>query len=376
MGYDKKIDEMIEIDEATKKPLALLAELKELEEKKSATSKDISRVEKLMQQRVDICIEEGIDWDEDEEYSQLRDELSLAEANLEYLYDLISAKEEEYRQSEAEFQEFAGTKGYDLWNSTSFEYDKSDFLDELFASRIVDETEDTRVFFEKMIKLYGEDYLLSHRLSIHEQDVVHDELEIYEAYSFGIEDFIRGEEDNLIGLVTNDTLRKKMLANRLIDIYHNNDRADIKKYIQEYVEQASSNGVENTGLEDEYGLVNINETLDNFSILPMSTDRNFYLFLAKHLAEMNIPFEKYVDYIPQEFMDDKFGPELAKVINTGEYTYQTELTEMSEKPVKPELLDWLEGKEDELSAEEKTKKTIDEIKTLLDKQAEKRGEQK
>lgn len=376
MGYDKKIDEMLEIDEATKKPLALASELKELKEKKSATLKDISRLEKLMQQRVDICIEEGIDWDDDEEYSQLRDELSLAEANLEYLYDLISAKEEAIRQSEAEFQEFAETKGYDIWNSSFFESDKSYFLDELFASKIVYETEDTRAFFEKMIKLYGEDYLLSHRLSIYEQDVVHDELEIYEAYSFGIEDFIRGEEDNLIGLVTNDTLRKKMLANRLIDIYHNNDRGDIKKYIQEYVEQASLNGVENTGLEDEYGLVNINETLDNFSILPMSTDRNFYLFLAKHLAEMNIPFEKYVDYIPQEFMDDKFGPELAKVINTGEYTYQTELTEMSEKPVKPELLVWLEGKKEKLSAEEKTKKTIDEIKTLLDKQAEKTGEQK
>ena len=91
---------------------------------------------------------------------------------------------------------------------------------------------------------------------------------------------------------------------------------------------------------------------------------------------MNIPFETYVDYIPQEFMDDKFGPELAKVINTGEYTYQTELTEMSEKPVRPELLAWLEGKEDELSAEEKTKKTIDETKALLGKQAEKTGEQK
>ena len=70
MGYDKKIDEMLEIDEATKKPLALDSELKELKEKKSATLKDISRLEKLMQQRVDICIEEGIDWDDDDEYSQ------------------------------------------------------------------------------------------------------------------------------------------------------------------------------------------------------------------------------------------------------------------------------------------------------------------
>lgn len=49
MGYDKKIDEMLEIDEATKKPLALVSELKELKEKKSATLKDISRLEKLMQ---------------------------------------------------------------------------------------------------------------------------------------------------------------------------------------------------------------------------------------------------------------------------------------------------------------------------------------
>ena len=272
MGYDKKIDEMLEIDEATKKPLALASELKELEEKKSATLKDISRLEKLMQQRVDICIEEGIDWDDDEEYSQL----SLAEANLEYLYDLISAKGEEQRQSEEEFQEFAETKGYDIWNSTFFESDKSDFLDELFASRIVYETVDTRAFFEKMIKLYGEDYLLSHRLSRYGQDVVHDELEIYEEDNWGIEDFIRGEEDNLIGLVTNDTLRKKMLANRLIDIHHNNDRADIKKYIQEYVEQASSNGVENTGLEDEYGLVNINETFLFISCKTFS--RNEYSF--------------------------------------------------------------------------------------------------
>lgn len=371
MKYDKKIDEMLEIDEATKKPQALASELKELKEKKSTTLKDISRLEKLMRQRVDICIEDGINWDDDEEYSQLGYELSSVEAELEYLYDLIFAKEEAIRQSEAKFQEFAKTKGYDVWNSTFFESDKSAFWDELFASEIVYETEDTRAFFEKMIKLYGEDYLLSHRLSIYEQDVVDDELEIYEAYSFGIEDFIRGEEDNLIGLVTNDTLRKKMLANRLIDIYYNNDRADIEKYIQEYVEQASSNGIENTGLEDEYGLVNINKTL-----LPMSTDRNFYLFLAKHLAEMNIPFEKYVDYIPQEFMDDKFGPELAKVINTGEYTYQTELTEMSEKPVKPELLAWLEEKEKKLSAEEKTKKTIDEAKALLAKQVKKTGEQK
>lgn len=374
MEYDKKIDEMLEIDEASKKLLALELELSKLRDDRESVKQEQKRISDLMDKMADEYLAHG--WVvtlEDEEYLELRNKLIEAEAKEEYIEGLIDTKQQEYEQSEFEFIEFAKSKGYTIVSNADFVLDvKPEFIKKAFLEHhITDLGANSRETFEKLVKLYGEDYLSNLVVSEYEEN----EYEDVVVYKRTIEDFISGEEDNLIGLVNDDILRRKMLASKLqrLDFY---GTVDIRQYIQEYVEEASSNGVKNSVFEDEFGYVDFDDTMANFSMLPISSDKNFYLFLAKYLKEMNIPLETYADYIPQEFIDDKFGPELANVVNTGEYRYQMEFAETSERPISSELLAWLEGKEDELSAEEKTKKTIDETKALLDKQAEKTGEQK
>lgn len=381
MEYDKKIDEMLEIDKASKKLLALELELSKLKDDRESVKQEQKRIIDLMDKMSDEYLAHGfVVTLEDEEYLELSNQLIEAEAKEEYIEGLIDTKQQEYEQSEFEFIEFAKSEGYTIVSNADFALDvKPEFIKKAFLEHhITDLGANSRETFEKLVKLYGEDYLSNLVVSEYEKNEYADKEYADEdvvEYKRTIEDFISGEEDRLIGLVNNDILRRKVLASKLqrLDSY---ETVDIRQYIQEYVEEASSNGVKNSVFEDEFGYVDFDDTMANFSMLPISNDKNFYLFLAKYLKEMNIPLETYVDYIPQEFIDDKFGSELANVVNTGEYSYQMEFAETSERPVSPELLAWLEEKEDELSAEEKTKKTIDETKALLAKQAEKTGEQK
>ena len=101
--------------------------------------------------------------------------------------------------------------------------------------------------------------------------------------------------------------------------------------------------------------------------------------------------EKY-GYTPDELreycelygynLDELYSPEtLQEAYKEHGYEYDIENNTVTRimkgsPKLSNELLAWLEGKEEDLSAEEKTKKTIEETKALLGKQAEKTGEQK
>jgi len=150
-----------------------------------------------------------------------------------------------------------------------------------------------------------------------------------------------------------------------------NGIGDVAQYIREYVNGASEHGNNDVVFLDEYGDVDIEDTLANFSILPISKDKNFYLYLAKYLDEMQLSFETLLDYIDPDMVDQKFGLTLANVINTKQqYGYSDDFSYSPKTSTDRALIEWLEGKEEELSALEKEQKTISEAEALIDQQKE------
>lgn len=236
---------------------------------------------------------------------------------------------------------------------------KDQFLEELVSTQHISNIgEEPQEFFKKLIELYGEkelasfshtgtgyyydsgeDYDIEEDYYGEDYDFVEDDnlsndfeeensAQQESVHLFTLYDFIHGHEDEIISDISSNELRKVVLSSKLKFLSNNSDKAYVKGYIQEYIDGAVLNGKQADSLiyVDEYGDVD-EDTLNCFSQLPISDDKNFYLYLATHLKEMGIPFEKFIEYIPSEFFDDKFGPELANVSNTGVYTYQNEFAE-------------------------------------------------
>ena len=186
-------------------------------------------------------------------------------------------------------------------NEFKFEEIKEKFLVELISTHHISEIEeDSQELFKKLIELYGEEELAD--FSYTEFDEEYDEEYNDNSVTYRLSDFIWGHEDNLIGLVSNNELRQKLLASKLKWIQEGWNNADIRRYIQEYVE--SSKYGDELVILDEYGEVNLEDTLLCFSQLPISKDMNFYLRLADHLDEMQMPFEIFIKYINPEMREE------------------------------------------------------------------------
>lgn len=238
----------------------------------------------------------------------------------------------EYAQLNQRLENFQEGKHLSLFDF--YEY-KTQFLNQLVSTQhIRDVGEDPKEFFKKLIELYGEDELADFGYREYYDEVADFETEDYDIEDYGIEDydiddnsrlftisdFVFGEEDKVIELISDEDLRKELLASKLEYLYKNG--VDIAQYIQEYVDDAAKHDISNLVYLDEYEEVDLEATLSDFASLPISQDRNFYLYLVKHLDEMGVNFETLLDYIDPNMIDEEFGTALAQVKNTKQYEYQ------------------------------------------------------
>ena len=232
----------------------------------------------------------------------------------------------EYAQLNERLENFQEGKHLSLFDF--YEY-KTQFLNQLVSTQhIRDVGEEPKEFFKKLIELYGEDELADFGYREYYDYIDDFETKEYiEDYDidtnsrlFTISDFVFGEEDKVIELISDEDLRKELLASKLEYLYKNG--VDIAKYIQEYVDAAAKHDISNLVYLDEYEEVDLEATLSDFASLPISQDRNFYLYLVKHLDEMGVNFETLLDYIDPNMIDEEFGTALAQVNNTKQYEYK------------------------------------------------------
>lgn len=138
---------------------------------------------------------------------------------------------------------------------------------------------------------------------------------------------IGGVEDDIIGLASISELKKVILGSKLNSLYHD-DRVDVVSIIQEYLDGAKAIGKPKDYLitTDYEGTFWYSDTFERLGQgQTIADDRNLYLYLATHLKEMGMSFEKYTQYIPCEFIkDNRFFSKLKLAADTGEYSYQDE----------------------------------------------------
>lgn len=285
----------------------------------------------------------------------------------------------QYEQQDTELDEMLESIGID----SKYEFDDKTrkYLESLVSTEHISTIgEAPEHFLKKLIELYGEKELAHFTYTVGEMEMLYDsehEDEYEEDYDsnshyiyYTISDFVSGDEDKIIGLVSDTTLRKVLLASKL-KFMNTNGIGDVAQYIREYANGASEHGHNDVVFLDEYGDVDIEDTLANFSILSISKDKNFYLYLAKYLDEMQLSFETLLDYIDPDMVDQEFGLALADVINTKQqYGYLDNFSYSPKTSTNRALIEWLEGKEEELSALEKEQKTISEAEALIDQQKE------
>ena len=266
-----------------------------------------------------------------------------------------------------------------------FEETKRKYLGNLLLTEHISAmVENPEAFFKKLIELYGEKNLAqftylgeeTEMLDDFEDEHEYEEDEGYEEdyddfnfhYPCKISNFIFGEEDKIIGSVSDTTLRETILASKL-EFMNSNGIGDISQYMQEYVDGVKGHTHNEVAFLDEFGNIDIEDTLANFSMLPISKDKNFYLYLAKYLDEMQLPFETFLQYINPDMLDQEFRLALTDVANTKQvHGYLGNVSDLSQIETDKALLEWLEGKNERLSALENEQKIIVDAKKLIERQ--------
>ena len=181
-----------------------------------------------------------------------------------------------------------------------------------------------------------------------------------------LHDFIQGKEDQLVGIASTQPLKTALLASKLRTI--DEVDMDVSAAINEYSEETYKYG-KNYCYNDEYGIPDTRGTLLNLAVLPILEDRNFYMYLVKHIDETQLPIKNLVAYIDPEFINEQFINDLKKARETKTYEYQNEETNnRRDESIDGELIAWLEGKEKTLTSLEKEEKKISEAEQLIDMQ--------
>lgn len=375
-----KIDDLIEVKKA-------ISVNEDLEKKIKRYYEIESEIDSIHKEKLDDLYDKIDNFEYPESsYDYLQDEVLELEDSIEKLKDElkglggIELLQTQYEQQEAELDEMLESIG--IGSKYEFDFEKRKYLEDLVSTEhisTIGEKPDT--FFEKLIELYGEKELANFSYTHgYEEDfpAEYEEYEEYDSYqsdeegsyyTHHISNFVSGDEDKIIGLVSDPTLREVLLASKL-EFIDGNGIGDVIQYIQEYVDGATKKGHNHNDMVflDEYGGIDIEETLANFSILPISKDKNFYLYLAKHLDEMKLPSETLLKYINPDMIDEKFTKTYNEVVNSRKYEYTDEFSSSPKITSRKDLIEWLEGKEKELSVLEKEEKTISETEALIDQQ--------
>ena len=378
-----KIDDLIEVKKA-------ISVNEDLEKKIKRYYEIESEIDSIRKEKLDDLYDKIDNFEYVESsYDYLQDEVIELEESIEKLEEELKGLggieflQNQYEQQDAELDEMLESIG--IGSKYEFDFEKRKYLEGLVSTEYISEIgEKPDTFFRKLIELYGEKELADFSYtyggeedfpSEYEEDFPseYEEHDNYQSdaeesyYTYHISDFVSGDEDEIIGVVSNPTLREVLLASKLKFI-DGNDRGDVTQYIQEYVEGAIKKGHNDMAFLDEYGGIDIEETLANFSNLPISKDKNFYLYLAKHLDEMNLSSETLLKYIDPDMVDENFTMTYNNVVNSRKYEYTDEFSYSHKITSSKDLVEWLEGKDKELSILEKEEKTISEAEALIEQQ--------
>lgn len=326
------------------------------------------------------------------EYRDLQ-KLETSPANLE---TLLARKQGEidrltqgYEEAQTTFETLSEQKGIDGF--ADFEYDvKRKFLGELISqSHISEMAEEPSAFFHKLIQLYGEDGLanfsydigadgreveLDDREYAYDDDMEYDDDDMQYDDDMGydnepfwkkhISDFIYGEEDKIIGLVRTDKLRTALLGSKLMFI-HTNGEGNTYECFDEYVEKAKEYNTYDCAYFDDLGYIDYEDTLNNFGMLPISDDKNFYLYLLKHKL---IPSGTLMKYIKKPLLKDAdFVLDMQTVDSTGEHNYNPDYA------YSPDVFRVLAQKEATLTKLESEAEKISQAEALIDEQQKGQG---
>lgn len=178
-----------------------------------------------------------------------------------------------------------------------------------------------------------------------------------------ISDFVYGEEDTIIGLVRTDKLRTALLGSKLMFI-HSNGEGNTYECFDEYVEKAKEYNTYDCAYFDDLGYIDYEDTLNNFGMLPISDDKNFYLYLLKHKL---IPSETLMQYIKKPLLKADFLKEMRSVETIGEFSYNPDYA------YSPDFFKALGQKKATRNSLEIEAEKIGEAEALVDKQQKGQG---
>ena len=306
-------------------------------------------------------------------YRALQDAMAL-ESTLEWKQEEIDRLTQGYEEAQSAFENLSEQNGVDGF--VDFEIDvKRKFLGELISqSHISEMSEEPRAFFSKLIRLFGEDELadFSYVIGVDGNELGYEELE--EEYDNDeskepfwkkhISDFVYGEEDTIIGLVRTDKLRTALLGSKLMFI-HTNGEGNTYECFDEYVEKAKEYNTYDCAYFDDFGYIDYEDTLNNFGMLPISDDKNFYLYLLKHKL---IPSETLMQYIKKPLLKDAdFVLDMQTVASTGEFSYNPDYA------YSPDIFKALAQKRATRNNLEIEAERLGEAEALVDKQQKGQG---
>lgn len=381
-----KIDDLLEVDKVN------------IITKKRSQKLDTARSEiKSMQDELDRLHETSF------QYASKGEQNKEIEERIDSLYYNLNRKQEEldrltssYEEAHSKFEDMLEQKGINPSGVFAFDFDvKQKWLGELISNNHISQMEEEpSAYFKKLIQLFGEKELANFSYMIDldgnglsyddmEEDAIEedydDEIDYSDDYEYDNSDsseysgqeyskvdishFIFGEEDKIVRTAKTDELRSKLFASKL-SFMKANGIGDIYLCFEEYDEQAKKYNTFDSMFYDEYGYIDYDDTLNNFGILPLSDDRNFYLYCMKHKDEMQIPFETLIQYVKGTLLKDDFALAMEEVDEKGEYSYNPKYA------YSPDMLKLLAQKAAEKKQLTEEERKISEAEALIEKQNE------
>ena len=382
-----KIDDLLELDKGN------------IIVKKWSHKLDTARKEiKSMQDELDQLQNTSFQYaSKGEQNKEIEDRITSLYYNLDRKQEELDRLTASYEEAHSKFEDMLEQKGIDPSGVFDFDFDvKHKWLGELISNNHISQmAEEPSAYFKKLIQLFGEKELADFSYMIDldgnglsyedmEEETIQedydDEIDYSDDYEYDDSDsseysgqeyskvdishFIFGEEDKIVRTAKTDELRSKLFASKL-SFMKSNGIGDIYSCFEEYDEQAKKYNTHDSMFYDEYGFIDYDDTLNNFGILPLSNDRNFYLYILKHKDEMQIPFETLIQYIKGTLMKDAdFVSAMEEVNEKGEYSYNPKYA------YSPDMLKLLAQKAAEKKQLTEEERKISEAEALIEKQNE------
>ena len=382
-----KIDDLLEVDKAN-----IIA--KKWSQKLNTARSEIKSMQDELDQLHKTSFQYASKGEQNKEIDERIDSLYY---NLDHKQEELDRLTASYEEAQSKFENMLEQKGINSSGVFDFDFDvKQKWLGELISKNHISQMEEEPSdYFKKLIQLFGEKELANFSYMIDEdgnglsyddmeEDVIEedydDEIDYSDddeydnsdssdysgqAYSkIDISNFIYGEEDKIVRIAKTDELRSKLFASKL-SFMNTSGIGDIYSCFEEYAEQAKKYNTFDSVFYDEDGYIDYDDTLNNFGILPISDDKNFYLYIMKHKDEMQIPFGTLIQYIKGKLLKDAdFVLAMEEVDRNGEYNYNFKYA------YSPDMIKILAQKAEEKRKLTEEERKISEAEALIQKQNE------